>query len=106
MPAQHAVLYDPTDPYPWYRHMRETEPVHYNNIRRRPNRHLGFGQGIHFCLGAPLARLEGRIAIQSLLQRFPDLRPTGELPVRLTVGPAGFFQGTKQFPIAFTAEAG
>jgi hypothetical protein len=56
--------------------------------------------------GAPLARLEGRIAIQSLLQRFPDLRPTGELPVRLTVGPAGFFQGTKQFPLAFTAEAG
>jgi cytochrome P450 len=74
------------------------------DIRRRPNRHLGFGQGIHFCLGAPLARLEGRIAIQSLLQRFPDLRPTGEAPVRLTVGPAGFFQGTKQFPLAFTAE--
>lgn len=74
------------------------------DIRRKPNRHLGFGQGIHFCLGAPLARLEGRIAIQSLLQRFPDLHPT-EVPVRLTVGPAGFFQGTKQFPIAFTAEA-
>jgi len=75
------------------------------DIRRRPNRHLGLGQGIHFCLGAPLARLEGRIAIQSLLQRFPDLRPTGELPVQLTVGPAGLFQGTKQFPVAFTAEA-
>ena len=75
------------------------------DIRRRPNRHLGFGQGIHFCLGAPLARLEGRIAIQSVLQRFPDLRPAGDAPVRLTVGAAGFFQGTKQFPIAFTAEA-
>lgn len=74
------------------------------DIRRRPNRHLGLGQGIHFCLGAPLARLEGRIAIQSLLQRFPDLRQAGEAPVRLTVGPAGFFQGTKQFPLAFTAE--
>lgn len=75
------------------------------DIRRRPNRHLGFGQGIHFCLGAPLARLESKIAIQSLLQRFPDLHPTGEVPVRLIVGPAGFFQGTKQFPLAFTAEA-
>lgn len=74
------------------------------DIRRKPNRHLGFGQGIHFCLGAPLARLESKIAIQSLLQRFPDLHPTGEVPVRLTVGPAGFFQGAKQFPLAFTAE--
>ena len=75
------------------------------DIQRKPNRHLGFGQGIHFCLGAPLARLESKIAIQSLLQRFPDLRRTGEVPVRLSLGPAGFFQGTKQFPIAFTAEA-
>jgi cytochrome P450 len=75
------------------------------DIRRKPNRHLGFGQGIHFCLGAPLARLEARIAIQCLLQRFPDLRRAGALPVRLSLGPAGIFQGTKQLPIAFTAEA-
>lgn len=75
------------------------------DIRRRPNRHLGFGQGVHFCMGAPLARLEGKIAIQSLLQRFPDLQRTGEVPVRLSLGPAGLFQGTKHFPIAFTAAA-
>jgi cytochrome P450 len=75
------------------------------DIRRKSNRHLGFGQGIHFCLGAPLARLEGKIAIQSLLQRFPDLQRTGEVPVRLSLGLAGVFQGTKHFPIAFTAEA-
>jgi cytochrome P450 len=75
------------------------------DIRRTPNRHLGFGQGIHFCMGAPLARMEGRVAIQSLLQRFPDLQQTGELPVRLTLGAAGLFQGTKQLPIAFTPEA-
>jgi cytochrome P450 len=73
------------------------------DIRRTPNRHLGFGQGIHFCMGAPLARLQGRIAIQSLVQRFPDLQRAGE--VRLSLGPAGIFQGTKHFPIAFTAEA-
>jgi cytochrome P450 len=49
--------------------------------------------------------MEARIAIQSLLQRFPDLHRAGDVPLRLSVGPAGFFQGTKQFPIAFTAEA-
>ena len=41
---------------------------------RSPNRHLAFGRGIHFCLGAPLARLEGDIAFAALLDRFPELR--------------------------------
>lgn len=44
------------------------------DIARTPNRHLGFGLGIHFCLGAPLARMEGRIAFSKLLARFPNLR--------------------------------
>jgi cytochrome P450 PksS len=43
------------------------------DITRDPNRHLGFGFGLHYCLGAPLARLEGRIAIQKLIHRFPNL---------------------------------
>ncbi len=43
------------------------------NIERTPNRHIGFGHGIHYCLGAPLARLEGAIAINTLLRRLPNL---------------------------------
>ena len=44
------------------------------DIERSPNRHLAFGRGIHFCLGAPLARLEGEIAFAALLDRFPEPR--------------------------------
>jgi cytochrome P450 len=44
------------------------------DIAREPNRHLAFGLGIHYCLGAPLARLEARIAFDTLLRRAPALR--------------------------------
>ena len=43
-------------------------------VAREPNNHVAFGEGIHFCLGAPLARLEGAIAIESMLDQFPQLR--------------------------------
>ncbi|MFC7328273.1 cytochrome P450 family protein [Marinactinospora rubrisoli] len=43
------------------------------DIRRPHGGHLAFGHGVHFCLGAPLARLEGRVALRSLLERHPDL---------------------------------
>jgi cytochrome P450 len=45
------------------------------DIDRADSRHLAFGHGIHFCLGAPLARMEAQLALASLLQRFPKLRP-------------------------------
>src|SRR6266436_1535806 len=43
------------------------------DLQRRPNRHIAFGTGIHFCLGHQLARIEGRCALKSLLQRWPTL---------------------------------
>lgn len=52
------------------------------DVARMPNRHMAFGRGIHFCAGAPLARLEGQIAFGALLRRVPTLRcavPVDEL---------------------------
>ncbi|WKV70274.1 cytochrome P450 [Streptomyces sp. PCS3-D2] len=58
------------------------------DIRRTGQGHLAFGHGIHHCLGAPLARLEGRIAIRSLLERFPGLAEDPE------AGPRDWLPGT------------
>ncbi|MFC5948933.1 cytochrome P450 [Pseudonocardia lutea] len=48
------------------------------DVRRGALGHMAFGHGVHHCLGAPLARMEMRIAFPALLQRFPDLRPAGD----------------------------
>ncbi|MFD3515117.1 cytochrome P450 [Streptomyces sp. NPDC058657] len=55
---------------------RFEDPARFD-IRRDARGHIAFGHGIHFCLGAPLARLEGRIALRTLLERFPELAADG-----------------------------
>ena len=50
------------------------------DLARDPNPQLGFGWGLHFCLGANLARLEARVALRSLLERYPRLEPAGPIP--------------------------
>jgi cytochrome P450 len=53
---------------------RQFERPHELDLTRSPNRHLTFGQGIHFCLGAPLARVEARVCIGEMVARFPQMR--------------------------------
>lgn len=72
------------------------------DITRTGNHHLGFGKGIHFCLGAPLARIEGQIGIGTLLRRMPDLRPAVPLK-ELQWRPSMIMRGLKSFPVRFTA---
>jgi cytochrome P450 len=66
------------------------------DLARHPNQHLSFGRGIHFCLGAPLARVEGQVAIGSLVRRFPRLRLDGEPVQRDTVT----LRGLESLPVA------
>ncbi|WP_339837597.1 cytochrome P450 [Paenibacillus sp. FSL R7-0272] len=66
---------------------------------RKPNRHMGFGFGIHFCLGAPLARLEARVVLHTLLQRMEQI----QLVPETTLEPiqSAFVFGVKEYPIQF-----
>jgi cytochrome P450 len=51
------------------------------DIHRTPNRHIAFGWGIHFCVGAPLSRVEGQVVFQTILDRLPTMRLGDQPPV-------------------------
>ncbi len=70
------------------------------DVAREPNRHLGFGLGAHYCLGAPLARLETRIAISFLLEQAPDLR-LAVRPDALHWRKHVFLRGIRELPVLF-----
>jgi len=67
------------------------------DLSRSPNQHLAFGMGIHFCLGAPLARLEAPIAFNTILDRMPELRLAAD-HVEWT---PGVMRSLKALPLAF-----
>jgi cytochrome P450 PksS len=69
------------------------------DITRQPNKHVAFGQGAHFCLGAPLARLEGQIALTTLFGRFPTLRLT-QAPDSLRWRKSLIIRGLEKLPVA------
>ena len=74
------------------------------DLGRTPNPHLAFGQGAHYCLGAPLARLEGQVAFTTLVRRLADLRlavPPAALPWRRSL----FLRGIDALPLAIQGAA-
>ena len=73
------------------------EPFRYD-VRRQPNRHLGFAHGEHFCLGAHLARLTLKVELEELLARFSSFELAGE-PVRVR---SNFVGGLKHLPVRLT----
>jgi cytochrome P450 len=69
------------------------------DITRDPNRHIAFGLGPHFCLGAPLARLEARVALNAILTRLPNLRRAEDGSFELIDG--FVLHGLKRLPVEF-----
>ncbi len=70
------------------------------DITREANQHIAFGKGVHYCLGAPLARLEGEIALGTLLRRMPNIRLSAnenELEWRAGM----IIRGVKEIPVMF-----
>jgi cytochrome P450 len=70
------------------------------DLRRSPNNHMAFGRGIHFCIGAPLARLESRIAFAALFKRIPEYEVTGPIDRMFTRNERGINQLPVEFSVA------
>ena len=77
-----------------------TEPAALQ-IDRQANKHLAFGFGIHYCLGAPLARIEGRIALETLFRRLPELR-LNLLPEQLAWRSGVLFRGMQRCDLVWS----
>ena len=67
------------------------------DIEREPNRHIAFGHGIHFCLGAPLARLEAKLALNIMLDRLPGDWHVADEPLEMVKSFVVF--GVKKLPM-------
>lgn len=78
-----------------------TDPHRFDITRANAGAHLAFSSGIHFCIGAALARMEGEIALRALFERFPDLRLAG--PPRRR--PTRVLRGYESMPVALTSAA-
>ncbi len=70
------------------------------DIRRTPNKHVAFGHGIHYCIGAPLARLEAKIVFSTMLERFSTVALEPDAPLERV--PSTIVYGLKSVPITFT----
>ena len=75
------------------------EPERFD-VGRTPNKHMAFGMGIHYCLGAPLARLEAMVAFELLLERAPRVR-LAVAPERLVWRRSSLIRGLEQLPVGF-----
>lgn len=78
---------------------RFANPEVFDITRDDANRHMAFGKGIHVCLGAPLARMEGDIALTTLLRRYPELRLA--VPMEEIRWKPGFLRALEALPVAF-----
>ncbi len=78
---------------------RFVNPEQYDIMRSDSNRHVAFGKGVHACLGAPLARVEGQIALEVLFNRFPDLRLA--VPEEELAWAPNFLRGFRSIPLLF-----
>ncbi|MEU7314234.1 cytochrome P450 [Streptomyces sp. NPDC007083] len=75
--------------------------AHVFDLTRAEPEHLAFGHGVHFCLGAPLARMEGRIALSALFERFPRLR-LATAPEHIPQVPSWIAHGHRRLPVLLT----
>jgi cytochrome P450 len=71
------------------------------DLTRQENRHMAFGQGIHFCLGAPLARVEAEEVLKAVSRRLPDLRLDFAEGTQPEYRPSVVFRGLNELPVAW-----